>query len=46
MPEVPAPEECETMQEYYRKHLEEQTDEWAKRSLAAKVRVGVLPHPF
>ncbi|KAF9650281.1 Thioesterase/thiol ester dehydrase-isomerase [Thelephora ganbajun] len=30
MPKVAAPEECETLQVYYRKRATEQTDDWAK----------------
>jgi hypothetical protein len=45
MPKVPAPEECETLQAYYRRHAEEQTDDWAKKYLIGRVNVGVLLIP-
>ena len=42
MPEVPAPEECELLQEYYRKRLERQTDDHAKQHFTGEIRVGIL----
>ena len=39
MPKVPDPEECDTIQVYFRKRGEEQTDEWTKRRYLARAKV-------
>lgn len=44
VPKVPAPEECETMQAYFRKCAEKQTDDWTKRRYIARAKVRVLSH--
>ena len=42
MPKVPAPEESETLQAYFWKRAEEETNEWTKRHFTARAKVGVL----
>ena len=44
MPKVPSPEECDTLQAYFRKCAEKQTDAWTKGYYLARARVGIS-HP-
>jgi acyl-CoA thioesterase II len=44
IPNVPAPEECDTYQAYLRKCAEEQTDDWKKRRYYGRAKVCSLSH--
>jgi hypothetical protein len=46
MPNVPAPEECDTFQAYFRRRAEEETDAWTKYHYTGKAEVRIFVHPL